>query len=143
MKSQKGIALTSIIVYIIVMLVTLGIISIITSFFYKNVNEIGKNTEPEQEYTRFARFFAEDVNKDKITVEKCSEAGEYIVFSDGTQYTFKNQNIYRNKVLICQGIYEVKFDYIEGSEDEREVIKVEYKATQKSDLKNSEFTLDK
>lgn len=143
MKSQKGIALTSIIVYIIVMLVALGVISIITSFFYNNVDEVGKNTEPAQEYTRFTRFFAEDVNKESAKVMKCSEAGDYIVFSDGTQYTFKNQNIYRNKVLICKGLYEVKFNYTQGSENEKDVINVEYKATEKSDLKNSEFTLVK
>ena len=141
MKSQKGIALTSIIVYIIVMLVVLGVISIITSFFYNNVNEVGKDTEPAQEYTRFSRFFTEDVNKQGVKIIKCSETGDYIVFSDGTQYTFKNQNIYRNKVLICKNIYEVKFSYKQGNENKKDVINVEYKTTEKSNLKNSEFTL--
>ena len=142
MKSQKGMALTSIIVYIIIMLVAMSIISIITSFFYNNVDETGKNVEPSQEYTRFNRFFTEDINKENAKISECSEAGDYIIFSDGTQYTFKNNNIYRGKVLICQNIAEVKFSYTSGEEENKDVINVTYKLTEDSEQKTSNFTLN-
>ena len=37
MKDSKGITLTSLIIYIIGMLIVVSIISTLTSFFYKNV----------------------------------------------------------------------------------------------------------
>ena len=142
MKQQKGIALTSLIIYIIVLVAVLGVISIITSFFYNNVDEVGKNVEPSQEYTRFTSFFTKDINKQNAKIEECDEQGSYIVFSDGTQYTFKDEKIYRNKILISQNINEIKFSYTPGNDEKKDVVSIEYKITKDSELKTNKFTLD-
>ena len=142
MKQQKGIALTSLIIYIIVLVTVLGVISIMTSFFYNSVDELGKNVEPSQEYTRFVSFFTKDINKQNAKIEECDGVGNYIVFSDGTQYTFKDEKIYRNKVLIGENISEIKFSYTPGDDEEKDVVSVEYKITKDSELKTNKFTLD-
>ena len=40
MKNQKGITLTSLVIYIIGMVVVIGIVANLTTFFYKNINKI-------------------------------------------------------------------------------------------------------
>ena len=63
---------------------TLGIISIIsvfTTFFYNNVDEIGKEVDPSQEITRFNSFFVSDINKSNISVLECNKDQNYIIFS--------------------------------------------------------------
>ena len=100
MKSEKGMTLTSLIIYIIIMLFVIGVISMISTFFYNNIDEVGKNVNPSQEFTRFSSFFLKDMKKTDRNILECSEEGSYVIFSDGTQYTFKNNAIYRGKVKI-------------------------------------------
>ena len=40
MKSQKGITLTSVIIYIIGMTMCIGVIATLTTYFYKNMDSI-------------------------------------------------------------------------------------------------------
>ena len=141
MKSEKGVTLTSLIVYIIIMLVVISIVSVITSFFYNNVEEVGKQNDPSQEFTRFNSFFIDDINKTNRTVKECSETGEYIVLSDGTQYTFKNNSIYRGKVKIAEGLANVKFES-QTDENEKNIIKVTYKLTENTADKTTTFTIN-
>lgn len=135
MKSEKGVALTSIIVYIIIMLVVIGIISIITAFFYNNVEEVGKNVNPSQEFTRFNGYFIEDLNRSNIEILECkeSEGESYVILSDGTQYTFKNQGLYRGQVKICDNIKEMKFEKMQNG------VKVTYKFTEDDEAQTANY----
>ena len=141
MKSEKGVTLTSLIIYVIIMLVVIGIISIISTFFYNNIEEAGKRIDPSQEFTRFSSFFLKDMNKTDRDILECSEEGDYVVFSNGTQYTFKNNAIYRGKVKICEGIESLKFEK-EVNEDEKNTIKVIYKLTKDTEEKTTIFTIN-
>ena len=141
MKSEKGITLTSIIVYIIIMLVVISIVSVITSFFYNNVEDVGSQVDPSKEFTRFNSFFIDDINKSNSGVERCDENGKYIILSDGTQYTFENNSIYRGKVKISEGIESVEFE-TETNENEKEVVHIKYKLTKDTEEKTTKFTLD-
>ena len=38
MKEERGITLTSIIIYIVALLIVIGIVSSISSYFYRNIN---------------------------------------------------------------------------------------------------------
>ena len=140
MKSEKGVALTSIIMYIIIMLVVISIISVFTTFFYNNVDEIGKEVDPSQEITRFNSFFVSDINKSNISVLECNKDQDYIIFSDGTQYTYKNNCIYRGKVKICESIYDMTFES-EKDENEKDIVIVKYKLTKDKEEQTSRFTL--
>mgnify|MGYP004608962387 CR=1 FL=1 len=114
MKSEKGITITSLIVYIIGMVIVVAIMSVITTNFYKNVNSMTLDINPTSEYTRFNSNFSEEVNAYNIKVLECKSPStdtsgtdqNYIAFDNGTQYTYvpENKAIYKNKVKICRNV---------------------------------------
>lgn len=139
MKNEKGVTLISLTVYIIVMALVVGVLAIITTFFYKNTIDI-KDIDPITEYITFNTFITDEINHSDINVVECKD--NYIVFSNGVQYTFipANKGIYRNKVKICRGIENCSFET--GREDENDVIRVVFKAQGQS-KKNITYTLKK
>lgn len=111
MKSQKGVTLISLTVYIIVMVIVVAIVSVISTYFYTNVDTISNTINPMTEYTKFNSFFLEEVNQSNIKVLECGQ--DYIVFDNGVQYTFvaENRGIYRNKVKIANDVESCTFEY--------------------------------
>lgn len=112
MKSQKGVTLISLTVYVIVMAIVVAMLAIITTFFYKNTKDLG-DIESITEYTTFNSYFSDEVNHPNLKVIECKTENEennvglsYIVFSNGVQYTYvpENKGIYRNKVKIVKNI---------------------------------------
>lgn len=109
MKNEKGVTLISLTVYIIVMALVIGIVAIISTFFYKNVRYVSQTVDPITEYTKFNSFFTQETNNSDIRILECEN--DYIVFDNGIQYTFikENKGIYRNKIKICRGIDDCTF----------------------------------
>ena len=136
MKNEKGVTLISLTVYIIVMALVVGVLAIITTFFYKNTIDI-KDIDPITEYITFNTFITDEINHSNIKVLECKD--NYIVFSNGVQYTFipANKGIYRNKVKICRGIENCSFET--GKEGENDVVRVVFKAQGQSKKNNIFF----
>ncbi len=114
MKSDKGITLISITIYVIVMAIVVGVVAIISTFFYSNMNDTAQDLDPITEYTKFNSFFSDEVNHSNIKILECgtTENGQnYIAFDNGVQYTFipENQGIYRNQVKIANGVTNCTF----------------------------------
>ena len=119
MKDNRGITLTSLIIYVIGMVIVVSLIATLTTFFYKNVNvdNISKDTT---QYTKFSNLFLDEINKKDNDIVECKTTEEdgqkisYIIFSDGNQYTYKaeNKSIYKNKIKICKDVEECEFSYI-------------------------------
>lgn len=130
MKQEKGITLISLTIYIITMAIVIAVLAIITTFFYKNMSDAGKDMDPITEYTTFNSYFSEEINHNNIKVLECSSNNgqNYIVFSNQVQYTYvpENKAIYRNQVKICRNIDNCAF--LETIEDGRSVIQVTFKA---------------
>ena len=114
MQNEKGITLTSVTIYVIAMLIIIAIISVLTSYFYRNVDINSVSEDLNQQYTKFNSYFIEEVNKKG---NKLLESGEienksgngiqkYIVFSSGNQYTYipENEGIYMNQVKIAENV---------------------------------------
>ncbi len=116
MKNNKGITLTSLIIYVIGMTIMVGTIATLTSFFYKNIN-IGSINNDTTQYTKFSSIFSEEINRKDNSVVKCKELSDettsYIIFSSGNQYTFNknSKSIYKNNIKICEDIEECGFSY--------------------------------
>ena len=110
MKTQKGVTLVSLTIYIIVMTIVIAVISMISTYFFKNTHTVIKDIEPITEQTRFSSFFTEEVNRNNIKILACDE--KYVVFDNEVQYTFvpENKGIYRNQVKICRGVESCKFE---------------------------------
>lgn len=148
MKSEKGITLISLTVYIIVMALVVAMIAIISTFFYKNVKNVNQTVNPITEYTKFNSFFTKEINNNNIRI--LESGNNYIVFDNGVQYTFieanrvqytfieANKGIYRNKVKICRGIDNCTFENI--IENGKNVIKVNFKAGNQE--KETKYTLN-
>lgn len=131
MKNNKGVTLTSVIIYIIGLAIIIGIIANLTSFFYKNIDVSEINNDTITQYTKFSSIFITEINKENNYVIDCKtidtneQKTSYIIFSTGNQYTFKNNSIYKNKIKICENIDFCDFSYI--FEDSIYKIKVDFK----------------
>ena len=113
MKSEKGITLTSLILYIVVLLVVIATLSVISTHFYSNTSYITDMGKYIAEFNKFNMYFIEDV---KNNSRLYSIVEDKIVFEDGTIYTYSNNSIYRNKVEICKNIYNCSFSQIEETD---------------------------
>ena len=111
------------------MIIIVGIVAVITKYYYGNVNKLSNSTASMEELTKLNTFLTEEVNKlgniiyDSNTQNK-GKNDNYIIFynqndkdeKEGklgyTQYTFKNKSIYLNKIKICSNIDDCKFEDI-------------------------------
>ncbi len=139
-KSQKGITLSSLTVYIIVLLMAISMISVISTNFFSNTKEATKKINPLAEYTKFTSFFTEEVNHENIKILECED--NYIVFDNGVQYTYiaENEGIYKDMVKICSDVKNCTFrNSITNGKD---TIMVNIQIGNE-DLKEVEYTLKK
>lgn len=111
-KNNRGVTLTSLIIYVIGMTVVVASIATLTSFFYKNINV--ENDDLATQFTKFSSVFAQEINKEGNRVIECNtnDLVSYIIFSSGNQYTFVDNSIYRNKVKVCENVENCAFSYI-------------------------------
>ena len=126
MKSQKGITLISLNIYVIVMAIVIGVIAIVTGVFFKSLQQSNFYTDPIAEYTAFNSYFSEEVNHSGLKILNCED--NYVAFDNGIVYTFseENQGIYRNQVKICKDIEECTFS--ETIKNGKQVVEVRIKA---------------
>ena len=126
MKSQKGITLISLTIYVIVMAIVIGVIAIVTGVFFKSLQQSNFYTDPIAEYTAFNSYFSEEVNHSGLKILNCED--NYVAFDNGIVYTFseENQGIYRNQVKICKDIEECIFS--ETIKNGKQVVEVRIKA---------------
>ena len=126
MKSEKGITIISLIIYVIVLSIVIGMVAIISGAFMDSVDEADMHTDPIEQYTTFNSYFSEEVNHPGLEVVQCED--DYILFSNGVQYSFikENRGIYRNKVKICWDIENCTFT--ESVENGKTVISVHFES---------------
>lgn len=123
MKSEKGITLTALVVYIVVFMIILTIMSTISSYFYRNVSKIKDSDKYIVEYNKFSMFFVNDVKNNKNITSMTSNNLE---FEDGTVYTYKNSSIYRNDKMVAENVKNLEFEELEHTENEftKKIVKV-------------------
>ena len=104
MKENKGVTLTSLIIYVLMLLIVVTIIANITSFFYSNVINVKDNSQNIATITKFNMYFIKDVKRMGNQVEEIGTDKSYIKFKSGNVYTFQNNAIYLNNVKICDQV---------------------------------------
>lgn len=107
MKSEKGITLTSLVVYIVVATIVIGTMAIVSSFFFSNMDLIKNQDQYAIEFNKFNMFFINDVKSNKTAQVQTNQ----IIFADGTtyQYSQTDQKIYRNNVEIAKQVQALSF----------------------------------
>lgn len=116
MKLEKGITLTSLVLYIILLMLVLSILFLISDYFYKNLNYVADIGKYVANYNKFNMYFIEDV-KNNSEIYSITDQGHKLVFIDGTVYTFDNKSIYRNKSRICENIHDLSFRQSEHTDE--------------------------
>ena len=125
LKSDKGITLTSLVIYVIVLLIVIGLMSGFSEYFYKNANKITIKENYEEQYTRFLAYLIKDTNSDQLNFIKIKTDSEnkYLIlrFKDGSQhqYVYSDKNIYYlnvsettpKKILLCNNVTDLTMVY--------------------------------
>lgn len=79
LKSNKGITLTSLIIYIIVLTLVVGLLVSITTFFTNNVSRLSTTGGNAAQINKLNMYLIEDVKKDGISILSCTD--DNVVFS--------------------------------------------------------------
>lgn len=120
MKSNSGLTITSIIIYVIAMVIVIGIVATITSFFYSNINNTNESSNNISEITKFHMYFLEETTKQDNQIAKIGDTS--ISFTTGNAFTFQDNSIYFNYIKICENIDNVQFSA--STENEKQVVNV-------------------
>ena len=124
MKSQKGITLTSLTIYILLVLVIVGIIATITASFRDNINDMNSEGVNHSEIDKFSVYFLREVKRQGNSVITVSDTE--IVFNTGNKYTFKENSISLNdNIQIAENIENCAF--MKRIENNKEIIQVKIK----------------
>ena len=111
MKSNKGISLISLSVYVIVAAIVVGILTFMNANFFSKISDLTEKTEIVNEHLKFVSAFLKDVkNSEKVTEYTTNK----IKLLDNVTYEIKvieaeneaenKYAIYRDDVKICEGI---------------------------------------
>lgn len=106
MKSQKGVTLTILVIYIVVFTIIIGIMTMISNHFYKNIYDIKDSPKYVSEFNKFGMFFIKDVKENTTTSNITTTS---VQFEDGTIYNFNNNAIYRNDVKVAKYVRKCEF----------------------------------
>ena len=107
--------MNSIMIYVIAFTFAVIIIGRMITFFYKNIKDVSKNTDTDGQYTKITSYFTNEINIEKNEVESWGK--DYIIFSKTeNQYTFKNGQLFMNKIKIANNLEKCEFYYDEGNE---------------------------
>ncbi len=124
MKSEKGITLASLGIYIVVILIALITLTTITTYFRRNVNEFNTKTTMDLEFDKFNLYFIEEVKKTNNGIYETSSVTK-LVFLSGNTYEFKENSIILNdNIKIAERIDNCSFTW-SVDENEKQIVTVE------------------
>lgn len=104
LKSEKGITLLSLTVYIIIMLLVVGIVATVSNFFYGNINVVRDSAKYASEFDKFNSSLISDIKENKHVNTNNDE--KTIIFEDGTTYKYnvEDEGLYRGKNKIASHV---------------------------------------
>ena len=104
LKSEKGITLIELIVYVLVMTIVVGIMAGVSNFFYDNLWVVKDGAKYAGEFDKLNSNLIVDVKANKHVVANYID--KTIIFEDGTTYKYNEQDegIYRGKNKIAANV---------------------------------------
>ena len=104
MKSQNGVTLVQLTIYLIAMLVVIGMMTTLSNFFYGNINIIREASRYAAEFDKFNTHFVKDVESNNEVNIITTDGQVTIIFEDGTTYTYNDEGLYRGRVKISTNV---------------------------------------
>lgn len=106
MKSDKGVTLIALVIYIAVFTIVVSTMALLSSYFYNNMHLIKDDASYVVEYNKFNMFFIQDVKHNSTA----TIVNNVIKFEDGTIYEYKSNSIYRNDKEIAANVKSATFN---------------------------------
>lgn len=131
MRSQKGITMMGLVIYITSFLVVTGIVAGITAFFYGNSNLMTQELYSAADYNKLNLYLVRESEQVGNRVSEISLLGEtpkegedkdayYVIFSNGDRFTYDYDNhlLYYNSICLCEDVqkFKVNTSYDTGKE---------------------------
>lgn len=108
MNSQNGVTLTSLAIYIILVLIVLGILATITINFQMGIKGVNEEGTENLEIDKFNMYFLKEVKKTGNSISNITSSE--IVFATNNKYSFKETDIYLNDTIkIAEDINKCEF----------------------------------
>lgn len=106
MKSQEGITLVSLAIYITVMIIVVLIMNSIITTFYSNTESIDARVQEVIGFNKFNTYFLKEIKLRDNVVDNISEDNEnpYILFTSGNSFSMNNKSIYYNNIKVCDKV---------------------------------------
>lgn len=134
MKSQKGVTMMGLVIYVISFLLVTVLVGSITTFFYSNIDILDTSIGSNSQYNKFNLYLLKECKKQNNelfawsgNISRLSETPEeertFITFkntADETKNSFiydeDNQNLYYNSIKLCDKVedFQVKVDEATG-----------------------------
>ena len=124
MKKESGIALVTLVVYLMIVSTVLVVLTSLSSYVFKNINKLGSGNISSEEFNKFNVNFVKTVKENK-TVDITNDNDNIIIgFGDGTIYNYisNEKSIYKNKIKIAKNINY--FTAIEQNINNKNVIQI-------------------
>jgi len=144
MKSEKGVTLTALVIYILIATTLISTMAMFSSFFFSNMNIIKDQEKYSPEFNKFSMFFINDIKKNSFAT--IQDGNKQITLEDGTIYSYKSneQAIYRGDTKIAQKVQMLEFtsSEVKVSNTTKQIIKVKISIGDKNEFtKEIEYVL--
>lgn len=149
MKSQKGITMVSLIIYVVSFLLVAVTISGITTFFYNNIEVLDDSIGSNSQYNKFNLYLLNECKKEGNALLAWRESDEskdvlqladnesiekkFITFEDSAGkknsfvYDDENSKLYYNSIKLCDNVeeFQMKVEEVTGKTVLKIFIKIE------------------
>lgn len=128
MKSEKGITLAALVIYVLIFSITIVLLASLSNYIFQNLNKISAEEISSEEFNKFNVYFIKDVKESRIANVKAGQSDEVIItLESGSTYTYKDDEnaIYKNKEKIAINI--VSFTAETKVENNKNIIDVTIK----------------
>ena len=92
MKNQKGVTLISLTIYVIALTFIIAMLSVISTYFYKNVNDTQDDITPLTEFTNFNSYFTTDANTSNMIYLTTGSSADYSYIALINKDTINEEN---------------------------------------------------
>lgn len=126
LKSENGITLTALVIYILVLSIVMGIMASISNFFYGNLGLVKDSAKYAGEFDKINSNLIVDVKANNHVVVNNDE--KTIIFEDGTtyKYTAEDEGLYRgnNRIATNVKVFNISKKTIVVNSVEKDILTV-------------------
>lgn len=129
LKSEKGVTLLGLIVYVTTFICVTALVGVVSNFFYSNTSVLDETTADASQFTKLQLYIANEFETKRSTVvdttldDSIADEYEFIEFSSGNKLIYHQGYIFYNKINICNNVQDFKVK-IEPAANNKSVLKI-------------------